>query len=85
MPIITTTDGTQIFYKDWGTATRGLQPRLATDRRRLGRRRWCSSPQNGYRCIAHDRRSHGRSSQTWEGNEMDTYADDLAKLTARSI
>ena len=73
---VTVADGARIFYKDWGTG----QPivfahgwPLSSDAR---------DPQmlfmglNGFRVIAHDRRSHGRSSQTWDGNNMDTYADD---------
>ena len=82
MPTITTQDGTQIYYKDWGTG----QPIVFSHGWPLTGDAW--DPQmvflasNGYRCIAHDRRGHGRSSQPWDGNEMDTYADDLAALTA---
>ena len=57
---------------------RRLQPRLAVERDSWESR--CSSSPAGYRCIAHDRRGHGRSSQPWRGNDMDTYADDLAQL-----
>ena len=80
MPRITTKDGTQIYYKDWGNGTtRRFQPWLAFERRCLGRPDVFLAA-HGYRCIAHDRRGHGRSSQTWKGNDMDTYADDLAEL-----
>jgi len=77
---VTVKDGAQIFYKDWGKG----QPVLFAHGWPLSSDAW--DPQmlfmgsNGYRVIAHDRRSHGRSSQTWTGNDMDTYADDLATL-----
>jgi len=80
MGTITTKDGTQIYYKDWGTGPAVVFSHgwpLSSDS-------WESQmfflASNGYRCIAHDRRGHGRSSQPWNGNEMDTYADDLAQL-----
>lgn len=77
---ITTTDGTQIFYKDWGEG----QPIVFSHGWPLTADDWDAQMlffgQQGYRVIAHDRRGHGRSSQTWNGNEMDTYADDLAAL-----
>ena len=78
---ITVKDGTQIYFKDWGTG----QPVVFSHGWPLTADAW--DPQmvflasRGYRCIAHDRRGHGRSSQPWTGNEMDTYADDLAALT----
>jgi len=77
---ITTKDGTQIYYKDWGT---GL-PVVFSHGWPLNADSWEAQmmflASNGYRCIAHDRRGHGRSSQPWSGNEMDTYADDLSQL-----
>ena len=81
MSTITTKDGTRDLLQGLGQGTaRRLQPRLAADARTPGKRRCSSSPSHGYRCIAHDRRGHGRSSQPWNGNDMDTYADDLAEL-----
>jgi non-heme chloroperoxidase len=80
MPYLTLKDGVQLFYKDWGTGpvitfSHGW-PLTADD--------WDSQMlffgSRGFRVIAHDRRGHGRSSQTWDGNDMDTYADDLAQL-----
>jgi len=80
MPTITTTDGTSIYYKDWGAG----QPIVFSHGWPLDADAWDAQMlflgQEGYRVIAHDRRSHGRSAQTWGGNEMDTYADDLAQL-----
>ncbi len=77
---ITTKDGTQIHYKDWGTG----QPIVFSHGWPLTGDAWEAQmfflASNGYRCIAHDRRGHGRSSQPWGGNDMDTYADDLAQL-----
>ncbi len=83
MPTFTTHDGTTIFYKDWGTG----QPIVFSHGWPLTADDWDGQMlyfgQRGYRVIAHDRRGHGRSSQTWDGNDMDTYADDLAALTAK--
>jgi len=80
MPTITTKDGVDIFYKDWGSG----QPIVFSHGWPLSADDWDAQMMffgaNGYRVIAHDRRGHGRSTQTWEGNEMDTYADDLRAL-----
>ncbi len=80
MATITTKDGTQIYYKDWGTG----QPIVFSHGWPLSADDWDTQMlffgQHGYRVIAHARRGHGRSSQTWDGNEMDTYSDDLAAL-----
>jgi non-heme chloroperoxidase len=77
---ITTKDGTRIFYKDWGTG----QPVVFSHGWPLNADDWDDQlvfvASHGYRAIAHDRRGHGRSSQPWDGNDMDTYADDLAAL-----
>jgi non-heme chloroperoxidase len=77
---ITVSDGTQIYYKDWGQG----QPVVFSHGWPLSADAWEDQMVflglRGYRCIAHDRRGHGRSSQPWKGNEMDTYADDLAAL-----
>lgn len=77
---VTVKDGARIFYKDWGTG----QPVVFAHGWPLSADAWDPQMlfmgQNGYRVIAHDRRSHGRSSQTWNGNDMDTYADDLAAV-----
>ena len=83
MPTISTKDGTQIYYKDWGKG----QPIVFSHGWPLTADDWDGQMlffgQRGYRVIAHDRRGHGRSSQTWDGNDMDTYADDLAALTEK--
>ena len=80
MSTITTKDGTQIYYKDWGSG----QPVVFSHGWPLSADAWEDQMAflgaHGYRCIAHDRRGHGRSDQPWNGNEMDTYADDLAAL-----
>lgn len=80
MPTITTKDGTQIYYKDWGAG----QPVVFSHGWPLSADAWDDQmlflAQRGYRCIAHDRRGHGRSSQPWSGNNMDQYADDVAEL-----
>ena len=82
MPTITTKDGAQIFYKDWGSG----QPVVFSHGWPLNADTWDEQlvlfASNGFRAIAHDRRGHGRSTQTWSGNDMDTYADDLADLVA---
>jgi non-heme chloroperoxidase len=83
MPTITTKDGTQLYYKDWGAG----QPVVFSHGWPLSADAWEDQmlflAGRGYRCIAHDRRGHGRSSQPWDGNEMNTYADDLAALTEK--
>src|SRR4051812_31835815 len=80
MDAITTKDGTRIFYKDWGAG----QPVVCSHGWPLSADAWDDQmvflASRGYRCVAHDRRGHGRSGQPWGGNEMDTYADDLAAL-----
>jgi len=83
MPKITTKDGVEIFYKDWGP--RDAQPIVFHHGWPLTADDWDNQMMfflgEGYRVLAHDRRGHGRSTQTWEGNEMDTYAADVAALT----
>ena len=77
---VTTQDGTRIFYKDWGAG----QPVVFSHGWPLNADAWDDQlllvAANGYRAVAHDRRGHGRSGQPWDGNDMDTYADDLAAL-----
>jgi non-heme chloroperoxidase len=78
MPYVTAADGAQIFYKEWGEG----RPVVLSHGWPLNSDSWEAQQlflaENGFRAIAHDRRGHGRSTQTWGGNEMDTYADDLA-------
>lgn len=80
MGTITTRDGIEIFYKDWGSG----QPVVFSHGWPLNADAWDDQlllvADNGFRGIAHDRRGHGRSTQAWNGNDMDTYADDLAEL-----
>jgi non-heme chloroperoxidase len=80
MAMVKTKDGAEIFYKGWGSG----QPVVFSHGWPLSADAWDEQlffvASNGYRAIAHDRRGHGRSSQTWAGNDMDTYADDLAAL-----
>ena len=80
MSTFTTKDGTEIFFKDWGTGS----PVVFSHGWPLNADAWDLQmmflADKGYRVIAHDRRGHGRSSQPWNGNNMDTYADDLAEL-----
>jgi non-heme chloroperoxidase len=80
MSTITTKDGTEIYYKDWGSG----RPVVFSHGWPLSADAWENQmfflAANGFRCIAHDRRGHGRSSQPWDGNHMDQYADDLAEL-----
>ena len=82
MGTITTTDGTEIFYKDWGSG----QPIVFSHGWPLSADDWDTQMlfflHHGYRVIAHDRRGHGRSTQTSDGHDMDHYADDLAAVTA---
>jgi non-heme chloroperoxidase len=83
MPFVTTADGTEIFYKDWGPES--AQAIVFHHGWPLSADDWDAQMMfflgEGYRVIAHDRRGHGRSTQTWTGNEMDTYAADVAALT----
>ncbi|WP_141724754.1 alpha/beta fold hydrolase, partial [Streptomyces niveus] len=80
MSTFTTADGTEIFYKDWGAG----RPVVFSHGWPLNADAWDGQlrlvAENGFRGIAHDRRGHGRSGQPWQGNDMDTYADDLAQL-----
>src|SRR5258708_36985989 len=83
MNMITVKDGTQIYYKDWGQG----QPVVFSHGWPLSADAFEDQmfflASHGYRCIAADRRGHGRSSQLWDGNDLDTYADDLAALTEK--
>jgi non-heme chloroperoxidase len=82
MPTVTTADGTEIFYKDWGSG----QPIVFSHGWPLSSDDWDTQLMffllNGYRVIAHDRRGHGRSAQVADGHDMDHYADDMAAVTA---
>lgn len=80
MGTITTRDGTEIYYKDWGTGPVVVLSHGWPLNSDSWEAQMMFLASNGYRVIAHDRRGHGRSSQPWSGNEMDTYADDLAQL-----
>jgi non-heme chloroperoxidase len=79
---VTTRDGVELYYKDWGP--KNGQPVVFSHGWPLNSDSWESQmiflADRGYRCIAHDRRGHGRSSQPWDGNDMDHYADDLAQV-----
>src|ERR1700691_1474906 len=83
MDIVTTRDGTQIFYKDWGP--KDARPIFFHHGWPLSSDDWDAQMMfflgHGFRVLAHDRRGHGRSSQTWTGNDMDTYAADVAAVT----
>jgi non-heme chloroperoxidase len=80
MPYVTASDAAQIYYKDWGEG----RPVVLSHGWPLTADSWEAQQlflaENGFRVIAHDRRGHGRSTQTWHGNDMNTYADDLASL-----
>jgi len=82
MSVITTKDGTQLYYNDWGSG----QPIVFSHGWPLSADAFEDQmfylASRGYRCIAHDRRGHGRSSRPWNGNDLDTYADDLAELVS---
>src|SRR4249919_454479 len=83
MSFVTAADGAHIFYKDWGSGP----PVLLSHGWPLNSDSWEAQmlflAANGFRVIAHDRRGHGRSTQSWNGNDMDTYADDLMTLVEK--
>jgi non-heme chloroperoxidase len=80
VPTIITKDGTEIYYKDWGSGPAVVLSHGWPLHADSWESQMLHLASHGFRCIAHDRRGHGRSSQPWHGNEMDTYADDLAAL-----
>jgi non-heme chloroperoxidase len=80
MPTVKTKDGAEIFYKDWGEGPVVMFSHGWPLNADAWEDQLFTLASNGYRAIAHDRRGHGRSSQTWNGNDMDTYADDLAAV-----
>ncbi|HEY5274867.1 MAG TPA: alpha/beta hydrolase [Acidimicrobiales bacterium] len=82
MGTITTSDGTEIFYKDWGNRQPSCSAAGGRCRLMIGTLRCCSSSSRAIASIAHDRRGHGRSTHTAGGHDMDHYADDLAAVTA---
>ncbi len=84
MGTVVTKDGTEIYYKDWGSGPADrFQPRLALVSADAFEDQMFFLASRGYRCIAADRRGHGRSSQPWQGNDLDTYADDLAAVVQK--
>jgi non-heme chloroperoxidase len=82
MPLLTLRDNAQLYYKDWGNKNGPAV--FLSHGWPLNADNWESQmfflANKGYRCVAHDRRGHGRSDQTWEGNDVDTWADDIAEV-----